>query len=241
MLGNTGLKVSKICVGTDYADVYGSSSLGQEILLKGFDYGINFWDTSESYGSYPAIQGALKKLCRSEIVIASKSYRKDIEGAKKDLTEALNEIGTDYLDIFLLHAVDTLDDYKTRSNVLQFLLKAKKNGIVRAIGVSTHSADFALTLAEMSQVEVVLTVLNMKGLEIRHGDLQLMHSAVKRLNETGKGVYLMKVLARGKLANSAEEALEYVLRIPHVHSVSVGIRNLRELETAVKVERAIQS
>ena len=238
-LGNTGLKVSRLCIGTDYADVYGGSSLGNDILLKGFSLGINFWDSSESYGSYPAIRDALKILNRSDIVITSKTYSKDEDGAKKDLEDALHETETDYLDIFMLHAVDTPEDFKIRRDVLEFLLESKRKGIIKAVGVSTHSADLALALAEVPEVEVVLTVLNMDGLNIRRGGLQLMHSAVKRLHEAGKGVYLMKVLARGKLADKAEEALRYVFKIPYVHALSVGIKSLKELETAVKVEREV--
>jgi len=235
-LGGTGFKVSRLCIGTDYADIYGGS-LGRDILLRGFSLGVNFWDTSESYGSYPAIREALKTVERSDIIITSKSYSKDRDGAEKDLEDALREIDTDYLDIFMLHAVDSVKDFNARRDVLEFLLESKRRGLIRAIGVSTHSANMALALAEFSEIEVVLATLNMKGLNIREGNLDLMHSAIKKLYEAGKGVYLMKVLGRGKLADRAEEALKYAFRIPYVHAVSVGIRSLEELETAVKVEK----
>jgi len=239
VLGRTGLKVSRLCIGTDYADIYGGSPSGRDILVRGFDLGVNFWDTSESYGSYPAIRDALKTLSRSSVVITSKSYSKSKDGAEKDLEDALRQIDTDYLDIFMLHAVDTLQDLKNRRRVLEFLLEAKRKGFIRAVGVSTHSAELALSLAEVQEIEVVLAVLNMDGLDIGMGDLGLMHSALKRIYGAGKGVYLMKVLARGKLADRAEEALRYVFNIPYVHSVSVGIRNINELETAVRVETEV--
>ena len=66
-----------------------------------------------------------------------------------------------------------------------------------------------------------------------------MHSAVKRLYEAGKGVYLMKVLGRGKLANRADEALRYAFGIPYAHAVSVGIKTIEELEAAVRVEKEV--
>lgn len=239
VLGDTGFKVSRLCIGTDYANVYGGSSLGRDILLKGFSLGVNFWDSSESYGSYPAMNQALKRIDRSDVVITSKTYSKHEDGAKRDLEEALRETGTDYLDIFMLHAVDTLEDFKNRRSVLNFLSKAKGRGLIKAVGVSTHSANLAQALADVPDIEVVLAVLNMKGLRIRGGNLELMHSALKRLYDVGKGVYLMKVLARGRLADSAEEALGYAFKIPYVHAVSVGMQNLRELETAVKVEKEV--
>jgi len=240
ILGSTGFKVSRLCIGTDYADIYGDT-LGCDILLRGFSLGVNFWDTSESYGSYPAIREALKTLERSDVIITSKSFSKNRDGAEKDLEDALRGIETDHLDIFMLHGVDTLKDLKARRDVLEFLLESKRRGIIRAIGASTHSAKMALALAEVPEIEVILTVLNMRGLNIREGDLNLMRSAIKKIYDAGKGVYLMKVLGRGKLADQAEEALKYAFKVPYVHAVSVGIKSLKELETAVKVAEKVDS
>ncbi|RJS77256.1 hypothetical protein CW711_06895 [Candidatus Bathyarchaeota archaeon] len=98
VLGRTGLEVSRLCIGTDYSSVYGGSPLGPKILLRGFELGVNFWDSSESYGSYPAIREALKRLRRSDVVITSKSYSPDRAGIEKHLNEALQEMETEYVD-----------------------------------------------------------------------------------------------------------------------------------------------
>ncbi|RJS89504.1 aldo/keto reductase [Candidatus Bathyarchaeota archaeon] len=238
ILGKTGFKVSRLCIGTDYADIYGKPS-GSRILLRGFELGVNFWDTAESYGSYPAIRESLKTINRNNVVITSKTYSRNRDGAERDLEDALREIDTEYLDIFMLHAVDTIEDFKARRDVLKFFLESKNRGVIKAVGVSTHSANVASTLAEVPEVDVVLTVLNIEGLHIRERDLSLMHSAVKRLYEAGKGVYLMKVLGRGKLANRADEALRYAFGIPYAHAVSVGIKTIEELEAAVRVEKEV--
>lgn len=193
ILGDSGLIVSRLCIGTDYSDIYGPSLIGREILVKGFKMGVNFWDSSESYGSYPSIREAAKEIGRDNVVITSKSYGRSIEVVRRDLEDALREIGTSYLDIFMLHAVDSVDDFKSRRTVLDFLLKAKKDGVIRAVGVSTHSSSLAMELANHPEIDVVLTVLNIEGLEIRNGDLGSMHRAIKTLYEHGKGVYLMKV------------------------------------------------
>ncbi|MEM2322769.1 MAG: aldo/keto reductase, partial [Candidatus Bathyarchaeia archaeon] len=105
-----------------------------------------------------------------------------------------------------------------------------------AVGASTHSPVLAMELAKCPEIDVVLTVLNIEGLNIHGGDLESMHKAIKMLYDSGKGVYLMKVLGRGKLAGRAKEALSYAFRIPYVHAVSVGIRSISELEEAVRVE-----
>lgn len=239
VLGNSGLLVSRLCIGTDYSDIYGKSLIGHGILVKGFGMGVNFWDSSESYGSYPSIREAVKEIGRDKVVITSKTYSRSIEGARKDLEDALREIDTGYLDIFMLHAVDTIEDFKSRRSVLDFLLKAKRDGVIRAVGVSTHSSVLAMELARYPEIDVVLTVLNMEGINIHGGDLESMHKAIKALYDSGKGVYLMKVLGRGKLADRAKEALRYAFRVPYVHAVSVGVRSIRELEEAVRVEEEV--
>jgi aryl-alcohol dehydrogenase-like predicted oxidoreductase len=236
VLGNTGIVVSRLCIGTNCPDVY-ESSLGREILIRGFDLGVNFWDSAEDYGSFSAIREALRVLDRNDVVITSKSYGKDRDKAEKDLEYTLHEIGTDYLDVFMLHFVYTLRQLEARKEVLEFLLEAKRKGLIRSVGVSTHSAEVTLALAEVPGVDVVLTILNIEGVDIMHGDLSLMHSAVNRLYEAGKGVCLMKALGKGKLVHRAEESLRYVFRIPYAHAVSVGIERLEELETAVKLEK----
>ncbi|MEM3745145.1 MAG: aldo/keto reductase [Candidatus Bathyarchaeia archaeon] len=236
ILGKSGLLVSRLCIGTDYSEIYGRSLIGRDILVKGFEMGVNFWDSSESYGSYPSIREAVREIGRDKVVITSKSYSRNVEGARKDLEDALREIGTSYLDIFMLHAVDTLDDFKSRRNVLDFLLEMKRNEVIKAVGASTHSPVLAMELAKCPEIDVVLTVLNIEGLNIHGGDLESMHKAIKMLYDSGKGVYLMKVLGRGKLAGRAKEALSYAFRIPYVHAVSVGIRSISELEEAVRVE-----
>ncbi|MCX8171632.1 MAG: aldo/keto reductase [Candidatus Bathyarchaeota archaeon] len=239
ILGKSGLLVSRLCIGTDYSDIYGRSLIGSDILVKGFEMGVNFWDSSESYGSYPSIREAVRKIGREKVVITSKSYSRSVEGARKDLEDALREIGTGYLDIFMLHAVDTLDDFNSRRSVLEFLLKAKKDGVIRAVGVSTHSSVLAMEIARFPEIDVVLTVLNIEGLNIREGSLEDMRRAIKTLYDNGKGIYLMKVLGRGRLAERAKEALRYAFRAPYVHAVSVGIKSIGELEEAVKIEEEV--
>ena len=67
--------------------------------------GINFWETADQYGSHPHVGEALKKVEREEVVILTKTNSKTYKDVKKDLDRFRIELGTDYLDIILLHAV----------------------------------------------------------------------------------------------------------------------------------------
>jgi predicted aldo/keto reductase-like oxidoreductase len=89
-------------------------------------------------------------------------------------------------------------------------------------------------LGNIPEIEVILTVLNKAGLRMS-GSLKEMERATRRIYEAGKAVYIMKVLGRGKLAANIESALNYVYKLPYVHSVSIGMKSLDELETNVRI------
>jgi len=236
--GKTGLEVSRLCVGTDYRDFYGNADLGATLLRRAYELGLNFWDTADDYGAHPSIREALKSLDRSKIVIATKTYGREGRDVEESIERSLQEMETPYIDIFMLHAVDSIQEFKDRSGALKAILEAKEKGLIRAVGLSTHSAQMTWALADIHEIEVVLTVLNKAGLRMS-GSLNEMERATRRIYEAGKAVYLMKALARGKLADNIESALNYAYKLPYVHSVSIGMKSLNELETNVKIVNKI--
>jgi len=229
-LGTTSLVVSRLSVGTD---THLAVREGAHLLRRAIELGINFWDTDESYGTQPCVGAALKGMDRSQVVIATKTYESDREGAKRSLEQALREMGTDYIDIFHLHGIDGVRQYKQHAGALEALLTAKDRGLVRAVGLSTHNVRMVEAIPSISEIEVVLTVLNRSGARIGGGSREEMESATRRAYEAGKGIYLMKVLARGRLAGDLESALGYALGLPYIHSACVGMRSIKELEMNV--------
>lgn len=235
MLGRTGLRVSALSIGTDYRHIYGRPEIGSPILRRGLELGVNFWDTSDDYGAHPSIREALKDLDRSRVVIASKTFGIRGSEVRESLERSFREMGVDYIDIYMLHAVDEPDEIRRRSSAIEAMLDAKRRGLIRAIGLSTHAASVAREAAHLREIDVVLAVANRTGARISEGTLAEMLDALRQLYEAGKGVCIMKPLGRGALSGNVKEALTYVLTIPHVHSVSVGITNLKELEADVRI------
>lgn len=234
-LGKTGLRVSRLSIGTDYRNVYGQPEAGARILRRGFELGINFWDTAEDYGAHPAIREALRHLDRSEVVIATKTYGSGNAEVWESLEKSTKEMGTDYLDAYLLHAVDSPEEIEGRSSALKAMLEAKRKGLIRAVGLSTHSVSVARAALRLPEIEVVLAVVNRTGARIREGTLAGMLEALRDLYGARRGVYIMKPLGRGILSGDVKGALTYVLRVPYAHSVSVGIASLEELEEDVRI------
>ncbi len=157
-LGNTDIKVSKICLGCMSFGEVGTMhdwTLNEEatekVVKHALDLGINFFDTANVYskGSSEIFLGkALKKLAkREDVVIASKVYFNEghlsKEAILREIDGTLNRLGTSYLDLYIIHRFD----YDTPiGEVMETLDSLVKCGKVRAIGASAmYTYQFVLT------------------------------------------------------------------------------------------------
>ena len=110
-LGPSKIKVSRLAMGTGTIGRGRSSNqmrkLGAEgladLFREAFDNGVFFWDTADGYGSHDAIKVALKKMPREKITIMTKADSRTVDEIKGDLERFRQEMGTDYIDIVLLH------------------------------------------------------------------------------------------------------------------------------------------
>ena len=105
-LGNTDIKVSRLCFGSLTMTPFQANlsiKEGAYLIEYAYNKGINFIDTAEIYDNYGYIKTALKGINRQDFVITTKSYAYTKEMAKESLDLALKELDTDYIDIMLLH------------------------------------------------------------------------------------------------------------------------------------------
>jgi aryl-alcohol dehydrogenase-like predicted oxidoreductase len=231
--GKTGFVISKLSVGTDTGI---SADYGGRLLKKAYELRVNFWDTDSGYGTHPAVREGLRGLDRSDIIVASKTYAKTYQKAQEDLNSSLEELNTDYIDIFHLHAVDTMDDFQRRQDVVMMLQGAKSKGLIRAVGVSTHTVEVTQALAIVPEIDAVLTVISKTGAKIRRGGkISDMLVAAQALYDNGKGVYAMKPLDRDQRIGSVESYLSFLFNLPYVHSACVGMKTIEELEMNVRI------
>ncbi len=237
-LGNTGITVSRLALGTDVLGRpkgWGPSPAEYALVLRqAFELGVNFWDTSDDYGTHPHVRFALQGLDRANIVISTKTWARDAAGAQRSLESSLAELGTDYVDIFLMHGVRP-DDLDAALRTIRALRHAKADGLVRAVGLSTHYVAVANQVAEDTDVEVVYVTFNPIGFDIDDGSLEDMSQAAARCFAAGKGVCTMKALALGRLVYSLVPALQFSLNFPYSHSVLIGIKSTEELEADVAI------
>ncbi len=236
-LGHTGLKVSHLCfgalvIGTLQAKM--SPLEGGKIIAKALELGVNFIDTAELYETYAHIREAIK-MSSINPVISTKSYAYDVETAKKSLEKARKEIDRDYIDIFMLHEQESIHTLRGHREALEYFIEAKEKGIVKAVGVSTHNIEVVKACTKTPEIDVVHPLVNMTGIGIGDGTIYEMLDAVKECYNAGKGIYSMKALGGGNLIRSYKECMDFVLKIPYIHSIAVGMQTVEEVEMNVCV------
>ncbi|MGE5578745.1 MAG: aldo/keto reductase [Bacillota bacterium] len=240
-LGKTGLSVSELGFGVlpMGPNQFGlSPEAGGELIARAVRGGVNFLDTAQSYRTYPHIKNALDRLGDKAkgVIISTKSAAASYEDMEKAVLEAREALGRDVLDIFHLHAarVDRTV-FQSRAGALRCLTDMKAKGIVRAVGISTHSVDVVRAAATLDEIDVIFPIINSIGMGILHGTREEMEQAIKEAWERGKGLFAMKALAGGNLLGSREEAFAYVRSVPGISSVAVGMVQMDEVEMNLRI------
>lgn len=236
-LGKTGLSVSRMAFGTGYLG--GPIAAGARLLVQAYDLGVNFWDTSDDYGTHPHLARAIREVGRKDVVVATKTYATTAGGARRAVTKALRELRTDTVDVFLLHAVDSVGDLEAKRPALAALVESRTAGLVRAVGVSSHSREVLRRLLSLSEVDVGLVIVNRTGAWMKDAAPHEMRAVIRRLYRSGRGVYGMKALGSGQVTGAGvAPALRWAFRFPYAHSICVGMTTVDELRTDVALWRA---
>ncbi len=235
-LGKTGLSVSVCGFGVlpmGPAQLALPVAEGASIIRHALDHGINFLDTAQYYKTYPYIREALAGGSYDHVVICSKSLAPDYAGMMEAIKEARSALGRDVIDIFLMHEVRS-GQLEGRAGALQALQDAKQQGLVRAIGLSTHHVDVAEAAGEMAAMDVVFPLINYAGLGIRKGNgfatADEMLAAIRKCHDAGKGVFAMKAFGGGALTAHYQKALDYVFVQSSIDSVMIGFGKISDVD-----------
>ncbi|MGI6632166.1 MAG: aldo/keto reductase [Bacillota bacterium] len=235
-LGNTGICVTELCFGVlpMGPNQYGlSPETGGSLIKTAIERGVNFFDTAQSYRTYPHIKAAFDRLPdKGEgVVISTKSAAKSYDDMKAAVEEARASLDRDVIDIFHLHAarVDR-SVFLDRQGAFECLVDMKAKGVVKAVGISTHSVDVVRAAKDVAGLDVIFPIINIRGLGILHGTRDDMVEAIAGAHRAGKGLFAMKALGGGNLLSDAEEAINYVRGLEGISSVAVGMIHPDELE-----------
>ncbi len=240
-LGNTGIEMSRMAMGTGTRGFGGSSNQTRKLGIKGvsdllraaYDEGINFWETADQYGSHPHIKEAMKKIEREKLVLLTKTNSTTYEDVKSDLDRFKMELGTDYFDIVLLHAVTDPEWNENMKGAMEALSEAKEEGTIQAHGISCHSIGALETTADEPWVEVDLVRFNPGGVAM-DADVSTVQQVLPRMKKNGKAIIGMKVYGQGKLADKKDECLEFHTGAGFIDHFTLGIESYEQLKDIQK-------
>lgn len=241
LLGPRKIPISRLAMGTGTVGGGGSSNqtrkLGYqgvaELMRAAFDQGVTFWDSADQYGSHTYLREALKTVPRDKIVILTKTNSKTAEAVKADIDRYRKELGTDYIDVVLLHAM-TRGAWNTELKpCMDVISEAREKGIVRSHGISCHSLDALKTAAREPWVEIEFARLNPAQSHM-DADPQTVISVLRETKAAGKGVVGMKILGQGDLRSKAAEALQFALAQECLDAFTIGSESRGEMEDLLK-------
>ena len=271
-LGRTGLKVSEIGLGGEWFNGL-TAEESTAIVDAAQEHGINYIDifmpqapTRDNLGI--ALQGR-----RDQFIIQGHlctiyedgqyTRTRDIEKTKRSFADLLERLHTDYIDVGMIHYVDSEEDFQTvfEGPVLEYAKELKAKGVIRHIGMSSHNPAVARMAVETGLVDVLMFSVNpcydlqpagddvdaLWAEESYAGTLHNIDPDRERLYElcerSGVGIDVMKVYGGGDLlseenspfgkAMTPVQCIEYALTRPGVASVMVGCRTQDEIRAAL--------
>jgi aryl-alcohol dehydrogenase-like predicted oxidoreductase len=239
-LGSTGIKTSRLAMGTgtvgsghhSHQTALGVKGLS-DLLLNGYDHGLRFFDSADSYGSHPHVAEALKHVQRDKVTVLTKTWARDPATARADLDRFRRELGTDYLDVCLMHCVTEADWTDRYKGVMDVLSEAKQKGAIRAHGCSCHSIEALRAAAKSPWVEIDLARINPVGAYM-DADPATVVSVLKEMKTAGKAVVGMKILGQGTLRNRQDEGLKYALSLGILDAFTIGAESQEEQEDLLR-------
>src|SRR6202171_6184787 len=239
-LGNTGIQTSRLAMGTgtvgsghhSHQTALGVKGLS-DLLLNGYDHGLRFFDSADSYGSHPHVAEALKHVPRDKVTVLTKTWARDPASARADLDRFRKELGTDYLDVCLMHCLTEGDWTERYRGVMDVFSEAKQKGIIRSHGCSCHSIEALRAAAKSPWVQVDLVRINPIG-AYTDADPETVVSVIREMKAAGKGMVGMKILGQGKMRTQQDDALKYALSLGLLDAFTIGAESKAEQEDLIQ-------
>jgi 1-deoxyxylulose-5-phosphate synthase len=239
-LGKTGVKTSFLALGTGMNGGNRASDmtrLGQKeftrILRHGLDEGVRFLDLADLYGTHSFVREAVQGVPRDRYTVLSKlwphpaNWVKPSGGAREEVDRFRRELGTDTLDVCLIHCLMNDRWPEEYARVVDELSKLKEEGAVRAVGVSCHDHGALRRAADLGWGDVILARINHRGGSQFHCDdtVDEVTKTLRRARANGKAVIGMKIYGAGRLTSpeDREASLRYVLGQGLVDAMTIGV------------------
>ena len=248
-LGKSGVKVTRLALGTGTGSGQTQRDLGQEDFTKlvrhAYDRGIRFFETAESYhGMHEMLGIALQGVPRDSYRLMSKVTTHDGVDPQEKIDELRKLAKTDYFDIMLLHWQHTAtwpaDTVRWQDGVLE----AQSKKVVLGHGASVHGLPALRRFPENKWLDIAMIRMNHKGAKMDGedyntsgpGNVSEVVTHVKQVHADGMGVISMKLVGEGTFTNreDRQKAMRFAFKNAGVDAVTVGYKNTAEIDEAIE-------
>ncbi|NLB94394.1 MAG: aldo/keto reductase [Armatimonadetes bacterium] len=200
-LGRTGVELSIIGLG-GIVVANTEPDEARRIVVEAYERGVNYFDVAPSYGNAEERLGPALEGLRDKVFLACKTEKRDRAGAAAELRQSLQRLRTDHFDLYQLHGLRGMDDLEKAAGpggALEAVAEARKEGLVRWIGFSAHSAEVALEAMERFSFDTILFPVNfVTWIKAGFGP-QVIAAAEKK----GMGRLAIKAMALGRMPKGA--------------------------------------
>ena len=254
-LGKTGIKLSRLGIGTGSNNGREQTALGRDgftnLIHYAYDHGITYIDTSESYRTFEWISDAVKGLPREKLFIQSK-----MDGKPNDVLAVIDHhrkvFNTDYIDSLLVHCMTRdawTDEWK---RVMDAFNEAQEKKWIRAKGVSCHSLPALRSATASDWNEVHLVRVNPQGTytdgetaewsSTSHHDISPVMQEIKTMHQKGRGVIGMKICGAGMFTGAAdrEKSIRFAMACRDIDAIVIGFTSKEQIDEAIeRMNRAL--
>ena len=249
-LGKTGLKLSRLGIGTGSKGGSIQRGLGQDgfnrLIRYAYDQGITYIDTAEAYKTHEMVGAAIKGLPREKLFIQSKML--GIPEKPLDVLDRYRrELNVDYIDSLLTHCAVNKDWDEQRKRIMDAFEEAKDRGIIRAHGVSCHSIPASALAAQLDWVDVNLVRINPHGAHVDTpverwdaasdvSHVPAVMEQIRMMRKKGHGIIGMKIIGNGDFtkAEDREKSIRYAMNCGLLDAVVIGFKSPAEIDEAIE-------
>jgi predicted aldo/keto reductase-like oxidoreductase len=232
-LGRSGIAVSLLGFGGIPIMRVGQKE-ATETIKEAVKLGIDFFDTARGYADSEKKIGSALRSLGAEVVLASKSPRRDRQGMHQDFERSLRELGVKMIDLYQVHGVNTQEDYHkvlAPQGAYGALEELRSQGRTRFIGLTSHNltvAEKAVCSGRFDTIQVLYSVLEPEAAD----------RVIPLARQRNIGVIAMKPLGGGCI-KQYDLALRFVLSTPGVISIP-GMATPDEIRKNVGVARDLR-
>jgi len=248
ILGNSGMKVTRLAFGTGSNNGHVQAALGQKefsrLIAHAYDRGIRFFETAESYMTPGMLGEALKPYPRESYQLMNKVTTDDGVDPMKRFDDMRRVSQTEYFDIMLLHWQHTGDWVEETKSWQEGMLQAQSKRIIKTRGASVHGLPALRQVPGNKFLEVAMIRMNHKGtrMDAPVGEdannpsvIPEVVAHVQQVKREGMGVISMKLVGDGTFTRHEDRvaAMRFAIQNAGVHCVTVGFKSTQEIDEAI--------